>query len=275
MRVSPNLSEVKKKFRHFTLLVVDDSVELRHVVTSIFSKLGFNVLEADGGRRALEIVKTNYISGVLSDIRMPDGDGLELLENVRKLDPTFPVVVLMSGFTDITIEQAVQRGAVTIINKPATGKIMVGTMIKAMTDATLSLDNQAREAVTNGQLDVLKVLVGRDREILYKPDTFGDLLIHLAIEKKQWNTVRYLAEKDCELIFEKNRDQLTPVHLVAEKAQWDLLKFLLAKIISSFGSSSIQLSPEPGEFQALLEFMREKNAPAETVDEFASFVKKR
>src|SRR3954454_4141274 len=167
-----DIANLKEKFKGNTLLVVDDSVELRQLIVRMFKTLGFNTIEAESGRKAFAAFKQNKIDGVLSDIRMPDGDGIELLENIRSLDPNLPIVVLMSGFCDVTIEEAIKKGAVTILNKPLKGKVIVTTVIKAMNDALLSLDMQAEAAVSGGQLDVLKSLVEKDQNMIYKFNSF-------------------------------------------------------------------------------------------------------
>jgi CheY-like chemotaxis protein len=101
-----------------TILIVDDEEMLRKAIAFDFKRKGFEVLEADSGRMAFEISENHNIDIILSDIRMPDGDGLSLLHKIKDRNPTKPVVFLMTGYADITDEDAYQLGADAILNKP-------------------------------------------------------------------------------------------------------------------------------------------------------------
>ena len=75
------------------------------------------VVTADGGNQALALLKSNPVSVILSDYRMPDGDGLQLLNGLRARDDLTPFI-FMTGFSDITVAQAKIRGAFDLIQKP-------------------------------------------------------------------------------------------------------------------------------------------------------------
>lgn len=109
-----NLDVVKGK----TLLIVDDEPDLRGPLVMEFESLGCKVFEAGSGHEALEIVKREKIDAVISDIRMPDGDGVELLRNIKELHHAVPVVMLITGFSDLSREEAYHLGAEAILAKP-------------------------------------------------------------------------------------------------------------------------------------------------------------
>ena len=79
-------------------LVVDDDPTVRAFVSSVLQRQHFETLEADGGNRAFEIVQSlsGQIDLIISDIRMPDGDGLTFAEAVKKAFPSVPII-LVSG----------------------------------------------------------------------------------------------------------------------------------------------------------------------------------
>ena len=81
-------------------LVVDDDPLVRTFVTSILHRQHFETLEADGGNRAFQIVQSlsGQIDLIISDIRMPEGDGLTFAEAVKKAFPSVPII-LVSGDT--------------------------------------------------------------------------------------------------------------------------------------------------------------------------------
>lgn len=102
----------------YKLLIVDDDSELREIICSIFEAYGFTVRSAHSGTSAFEIVKKEPIDLIVSDMRMADGDGMMLLEKVREHDPDVPIVIFITGFTDVSKEECLKKGALEVINKP-------------------------------------------------------------------------------------------------------------------------------------------------------------
>jgi len=105
------------------LLLVDDSATMRKIVIRSLAQAGFEpevVLEAGNGAEALEVLKSNEVDLILSDINMPEMNGLELLEKV-KADASHsntPVVMVTSEGSPTIIEQAMSSGAAGHIQKP-------------------------------------------------------------------------------------------------------------------------------------------------------------
>ena len=102
----------------YCLLVVDDEEDLADIVAEELEDYGFKVKTAYSGREALEVVKSQPIDYVVSDVKMPNGDGKELLSSIRSRDPAVPVVLLMTGFSEISEEEVVNAGATALLNKP-------------------------------------------------------------------------------------------------------------------------------------------------------------
>ena len=100
------------------ILVVDDEELLREIMKEVFEGSGHQVFTADSGQAAIAVLKNQSVDIVFSDVRMPNGDGLFLLDEINKMTHEKPKVVLLSGFTDISNEQAVKRGAVKLVQKP-------------------------------------------------------------------------------------------------------------------------------------------------------------
>jgi CheY-like chemotaxis protein len=101
-----------------TLLIVEDEVDLREPLVMEFESLGCRVFEANNGREAMSVLQREKVDAVISDIRMPGGDGIELLKNIKGLNYVFPVVMLITGFSDLTKEEAYHLGAEAILSKP-------------------------------------------------------------------------------------------------------------------------------------------------------------
>ncbi len=101
-----------------SILVVDDDIDIREAISSYLQLEGYNTIEASNGKDALKIVKDQQIEFVVSDIRMPDGGGLFLVDELRKIDRLLPYVILVTGQADITREEAIRRGALDLLKKP-------------------------------------------------------------------------------------------------------------------------------------------------------------
>ena len=82
--------------KNTTILVVDDETGLRKALLFDFKRKGFNVLDAENGAVALEIIEKQKIDLVLTDVRMPRGGGIELLEKLKSRSPDSPAVVTAS-----------------------------------------------------------------------------------------------------------------------------------------------------------------------------------
>lgn len=101
-----------------SLLVVDDEEDLREIVASEFEFMGGKVHQAENISVAKQILSQNNVDLIVSDIRMPGGTGIDLLDHLKSQDVNEPPIMLITGFADITVEEAFNRGAEALINKP-------------------------------------------------------------------------------------------------------------------------------------------------------------
>lgn len=101
------------------VLVVDDEVHLREILRNELEGAGHQVATCDCGKAALQQFRDSArkFDAVLTDVRMPDGDGLWLLGELQKSSHP-PAVFLITGFADLGVNDAKQRGAVDVFDKP-------------------------------------------------------------------------------------------------------------------------------------------------------------
>ncbi len=100
------------------ILVADDERSIRLMLETGLALNGFRVTCARTGREALELASGGQFDAVLSDIYMPDGGGLELVDSLRAINPNLPIVLMTAqGSLEVAV-QAVQRGASDFIGKP-------------------------------------------------------------------------------------------------------------------------------------------------------------
>ncbi len=102
------------------LLVVEDDADLRHTLIDVTEALGALTAAASGGIAAWALLTEQPYDLVISDLRMPDGDGLGLLRRIRERDTLRPPVLLVSGHADLKPNEARELGAVGLLTKPFT-----------------------------------------------------------------------------------------------------------------------------------------------------------
>ena len=92
-----------------TILIVDDEKNYTAVLSAVLEEEGFETLTANSGQEALQLCEKEEISLVLSDMKMPVMDGLELLEKIKKRAPDLPVIIMTAHGT---VDKAVARGEI-------------------------------------------------------------------------------------------------------------------------------------------------------------------
>jgi len=103
---------------HPSILVVDDELLIRDLLYDFFSAQGWDISVAENGGKALEILRQRQVDLVLTDIKMPEMDGLTLASEVRDNHPDIPVVV-MTGYPSVdTAVTALRTKVADYIIKP-------------------------------------------------------------------------------------------------------------------------------------------------------------
>jgi CheY-like chemotaxis protein len=102
---------------NISVLVVDDEPVLRELVSFILNDKGFQVTTAESGDVAFKMVLDHHYDVIVSDVRMPNGSGIDLLNKLNTL-PRRPAVFLVSGYSEISLEDARKLGAKDLLNKP-------------------------------------------------------------------------------------------------------------------------------------------------------------
>ncbi len=112
------VEDVKMKPPKYTILVVDDEEPLRNLIVTFLSKLGHSCVTAIDGVDALDKIRANKIDAVVTDIRMPNMDGITLTSKILIQYPGLPVMI-MTGFDEgDTAGLAITAGARDFIKKP-------------------------------------------------------------------------------------------------------------------------------------------------------------
>jgi two-component system response regulator HydG len=129
-----------------TILVVDDEPANRQVLARILTREGYDVEQADDGRQALELLRGGGFELVLTDLKMPGMDGLELLQAVRALGADVEVIVMTAYGTVEAAVGAMKDGAYDFITKPLRRVELVTTVRKALEKRHLASENRSLRA---------------------------------------------------------------------------------------------------------------------------------
>lgn len=101
-----------------TLLVADDEQNIRRVLDALFTKEGYHVCVAENGQRALDIANFTKIDVLITDLIMPDMNGVELLQKIKAKHPGAVVIMITAYATIKTCVEAMRFGATDYITKP-------------------------------------------------------------------------------------------------------------------------------------------------------------
>ena len=118
------------------VMIVDDEPDIRKVVRMTLQKAGYDVVEAEDGQKAIEVINTGenrlMLDVIICDIRMPRINGVEAIAYFRKEYSRVPVVVL-TGFPDINMATSfLNDGVVDYLVKPVEGEKLKAAVAKAM-----------------------------------------------------------------------------------------------------------------------------------------------
>lgn len=103
------------------ILIMDDEQLVRNAITDMLKPLGHRIFTAESGAQALEMTQREFFDIALLDIKIPDIDGLQVLSELRKINPNLRCIMLLSGLSDVQIAvTAIKHGAFDYLPKPFT-----------------------------------------------------------------------------------------------------------------------------------------------------------
>ncbi|SNZ18998.1 two-component system, NtrC family, C4-dicarboxylate transport response regulator DctD [Cohaesibacter gelatinilyticus] len=166
------------------VLLAEDEEEVRFALKQGLELADFDVQDFDGADGVLEWVSRHFDGILISDIRMGDVDGMDLMKEVQDIDDALPVI-LITGHGDVPLAvEAMRAGAYDFIEKPFPVAKLVSVVTRALEKRRLVLENRAlrqelaEESELEGRLVGRSALMNRLRaEILALADTDADVLI--------------------------------------------------------------------------------------------------
>lgn len=125
-----------------SVIVVDDEASIRTAVQQWLSLSGFSVQLFARAEECLAQLPEHFPGVIVSDVRMPGIDGLQLLERLQALDPDLPVI-LLTGHGDVPMAvEAMRNGAYDFLEKPFTPQTLLGSLRRALEKRQLVLENR-------------------------------------------------------------------------------------------------------------------------------------
>ena len=114
------------------ILIVDDESDSLAYLFDLLHNEGYHVLPTSNPLEALDQAARKKPDLLISDFRMPDVDGLELLERVRSISPTTRVILLTAYGDFSTLQEVVERGGEAMLLKPSSNEEILQTVRKAL-----------------------------------------------------------------------------------------------------------------------------------------------
>jgi DNA-binding NtrC family response regulator len=117
--------------KNLTVLVIDDEPDILELIEDEFKYQGYDTLRATCGNDAIEILKSSKVDIVVSDFKMPNGNGMSVLTYVLTMAKK-PHFFFVSGQADVSPEVAIQAGAKKFFSKPFDLEELIGDIERHM-----------------------------------------------------------------------------------------------------------------------------------------------
>lgn len=104
--------------KSFRVLVVDDEAAIRTLLNDEFTAAGFQVVEASNGRLAVQAHALDPVDLVITDLLMPEQEGIETITELRRRYPGLPIIAISGAYTGPELKMAARLGASAVFPKP-------------------------------------------------------------------------------------------------------------------------------------------------------------
>jgi DNA-binding NtrC family response regulator len=134
--------------RKGTVLIIDDEEEIRESIELLLTSEGLSVDTASDGEEGLKKVEDNFYDAVLLDLMLPGKSGMEVQKDIRRIDPTLPVVIITAIGALETAVTAIKEGSFDYVTKPWNNEKLVVIVTNAIKQRQLMSENlQLRRAL--------------------------------------------------------------------------------------------------------------------------------
>ncbi len=156
---------MNKERKDASILIADDNQSELEALSKILSQSGYRVLQAEDGEKGLEILKKESVDLLLTDLKMPNMGGEELLKLARMLKPDMEAVIITGQGTIEDAVEAMKKGAYDFIEKPIKKLVLMKVVEKALEKQALVRKNEELSRVVS-ELQERHVLIGNSPNFL-------------------------------------------------------------------------------------------------------------
>ena len=150
----------------FHILVVEDDPKLRSLFCTVLTRNGYLAVPASGGREALELLDSEYIDLIISDIMMPGMDGYELIRTLRGNGYSLPILIITAKERFEDKQEGFQAGTDDYMVKPIDVNEMVLRVGALLKRARIATDRRITCGNTTLDYDALTVTIGGEETLL-------------------------------------------------------------------------------------------------------------
>ena len=217
--VAARMNDTEKNPTLATVLVVDDDDGNRETLEKILVREGFRVLQASSGEEALDIVRRERPAAVLTDLKMPGMDGVELLRATKEISRATEVVLMTAYGTVESAVGAMKDGAYDFVTKPFKKHMVVKTLRNAVDRHDLADENRrlkrqlaemsnsapagilGQSTAIRGVLDVVQQAAGSSAAVLVEGESgVGKDLVAQALHALSPRSARAFVKVNCAAI---------------------------------------------------------------------------
>lgn len=248
MEEDPSERSIKKQFiaPDVHILVVDDNAFNRKVIGAFLEPALIQIDDVESGFEALEMIDIKEYDLILMDYRMPDMDGAETLDKIRKEYPDFktPVVVLTADIMDGVEERMIKRGFAAFLSKPINSAKLYETIAQFVPNKVVSLETEHENGLTLARVE--------SYQDMFKP--YG-IDLKLALEYNAGNTEEFLNR--AELFDEYADDNIKNLKEPASKESYYLQVHAIKSIAKGVGAYLLAQLAETAELRKDVDFSNE------------------
>jgi two-component system response regulator PilR (NtrC family) len=124
------------------ILIVDDELSMRQFLTHLLQRDGHSIRTAENGRQAMEMLRQHPADVVISDVKMPDMGGIELLRAARELQPNIEIIMMTAFANEGTAHEAFMLGAFDFVHKPFDNDLLKEKVSRALKQISLKDENE-------------------------------------------------------------------------------------------------------------------------------------
>lgn len=149
-----------------TILIIDDSAELRSVLENVLSFAGYGVVSAGSGQEGLELACTAQPDLIFVDLELPDTNGLRVLESLNERGLNIPTIMITGYGSEGVAARALRLGVKDYLIKPFTAEEILSSVERALTESRLRRETERLAALIRGYAQHFRLVSAIGRSVV-------------------------------------------------------------------------------------------------------------